>query len=271
MHSICYFECDVIRRLIMDAKNSGIEKNSLNLRRIFSNFFDWDDMDVTYGKVDLINKSIFTMPSSYEWFLIYYDDDLDLLTSQRIVPGIQYWSNYSSKHTDTLLKNSKRESKVDICTQYENVFELLSINSRRNLSFTDVMTLYKWKPIIAHYAERVWSQNQDVILPLREDIPLYEDSADNSSAVSVDSHPYIRFGNIQFTRKEIITIRLLLSDLKIEDISAIQRCSLTSEYARIQQIKEKLNCEQHSSVGLVNAFKDHGITLSSLDLFTVYP
>ncbi|CNJ86482.1 Uncharacterised protein [Yersinia mollaretii] len=255
----------------MDAKNSIIEKNSLNLRRIFSNIFDWDDMDVTYGKVDLINKSIFTMPSSYEWYLIYYDDDLDLLTSQRIVPGIQYWSNYSYKHTDTLLKNSKRESKVDICTQYENVFEVLSINSRRNLSFTDVMTLYKWKPIIAHYAERVWSQNQDVILPLREDIPLYENSEDNSSAALVDSHPYIRFGNIQFTRKEIITIRLLLSDLKIEDISAIQRCSLTSEYARIQQIKEKLNCEQHSSVGLVNAFKDHGITLSSLDLFTVYP
>lgn len=71
----------------MDAKNSRIEKNSLNLRRIFSNFFDWDDMDVTYGKVDLINKSIFTIPSSYEWYLIYYDDDLDLLTSQRIVPG----------------------------------------------------------------------------------------------------------------------------------------------------------------------------------------
>lgn len=258
----------------MDAKNSIIEKNSLNLRRIFSNLFDWDDMDVTYGKIDLFNKSILTMPSSYEWYLIYYDADLDLLTSQRIIPGIQYWSNYSSKHTDTLLKNRKRQSKVDICTQYKNVFELLSINSRRNLSFTDVMTLYKWKPIIAHYAERVWGQNQDVILPLREDIPLYENSVDNlhsASAEPVDFHPYIRFGNIQFTRKEIITIRLLLSDLKIEDISAIQRCSLTSEYARIKQIKEKLNCEQNSSVGLVNALKDHGITLSSLDSFTVYP
>lgn len=258
----------------MDAKNSGTEKNSLNLRRIFSNFFDWDDLDVTYGKVDLINKSIFTIPSSYEWYLIYYDDDLDLLTSQRIVPGIQYWSNYSSKHTDTLLKNNKRASKVDVCTQYGNVFELLSINSRYKLSFTDVMALYKCKPIISDYAHRVWKQSRDIILPLREKISTQKSVVKNphgSMGELLDTQPFMRFGNIRFTRKEMITIRLLLSHRKVKEISAIQGCSITTEHARIQKIKQKLDREHHSSGGLFNAFKDHGVTLSCLETLIAYP
>ncbi|WP_455433225.1 hypothetical protein [Yersinia aleksiciae] len=256
---------------MMDAKNNIIENNSFNLKRVFSHFFDWDDMDITYGELDLINKSVFTMPSDYEWYLTYYDSDLDLLTSERLVPGIQYWNNYSSKHAETLLKNSKRGIKIDICTQHENVFEILSVNSKRKLSIADVMEIYKWKPVISYYARRIWNQNPDVILPLREEIPIHEDIMDeeyNSTNESYDIRPYIRFGNIQFTRKEIITIRLLLSHITIDEIYSIQRCSVAAEHARIQLIKEKLGCEHHSLGGLLNAFKEQGITLSCLEILT---
>ncbi|WP_145520737.1 helix-turn-helix transcriptional regulator [Yersinia mollaretii] len=258
----------------MDAKNNVIEKNSINLRRAFSHCFDWNDMDITYGKVDLVNKCMYTIPSNYEWYLIYFDDDLDLLTSERIVPGIQYWKDYSSKFMGALLKNNKRETKVDICTQYGGVFELLSINSKRKLSFTDVMTIYKWKPIVSDYAHRVWKHTQDVILPLREKISIQKSvvkNPDSSVGELLDTQPFMRFGNVRFTRKEMITIRLLLSHRKVKEISAIQGCSITTEHSRIQRIKQKLDCEHHSSGGLFNALKDHGVTLSCLETLIAYP
>ncbi|MGP6379410.1 helix-turn-helix transcriptional regulator [Yersinia bercovieri] len=258
----------------MDGKNNTIEKNSINLRRVFSHNFDWDNMDITYGEVDLINKRMLTMPSNYEWYLIYFDNDLDLLTSERIVPGIQYWHDYSSKFMEVLSKNSKREAKIDICTQYDNVFELLSINSKSKLSFNDVMTLYKWKPIIADYAHRVWHQERDTILPLREEIPTYKELTNkkqDSTNDLLDVHPYMRFGNVRFTRKEMITIRLLLAHRKVKEIAAIQGCLITTEHARIQRIKKKLNCEHHSLGGLFNALKEHGITISCLETLITYP
>lgn len=258
----------------MDARNNVVEKCSLNLKRTFSNIFDWDKMDVSYVKVDLIDKCIFVMPSNYDWHLTYFDSDLDLNISERIVPGIQFWNHYSSKHTETLLRNSKREAKVDICTQYGRVFEILSINSKRKLSLPNIMTLYKWKPIVAFYAQNVWSQTQDNILPLREEISsnqhLMKD-ADGHFNESLNSDPYMRFGDVNFTRKEIITIRLLLSHKKVKEISSIQRCSVTSEKARIQRIKEKLNYGPNSLGGLFNALKEHGISLSCLEELTVYP
>ncbi|MBS0055827.1 hypothetical protein [Yersinia sp. Marseille-Q3913] len=258
----------------MDAKNNTVEKSSSNLRRVFSHVFDWDKMDVNYSKVDLSDKCIFAMPSSYEWHLIYFDNDLDLLISERVVPGIQYWHDYSSKYSDVFLKNNKIGLKVDICTQYKNVFELLSINSKINLSHADMMTIFKWKPIIAYYAHRIWNQEQDIILPLREDIPVPESILENYNSnpdESLDRYPYMRFGNIFFTRKEIITIRLLLSNRKAKEISAIQRCSVTTENARIQRIKEKLSCKHDSLIELIKTLKEHDITLSCLDRLTVYP
>lgn len=258
----------------MDAGNILVEKCSLNLKRTFSHVFDWDKMDVSYVKVDLIDKFIFAMPSNYEWHLTYFDNDLDLQISERIVPGIQYWNDYSSKYSKVLLRNKKRETKVDICTQYKNTFEILSINSKAKLSHADMMTIFKWKPIIAYYSNRVWSESLDNILPLREEIIIHKDSIEeeyDATDESVDICPYIRFGNIQFTRKEIVTIRLLLSYVKVDEISAIQRCSSTAEHTRIKLIKKKLNCKNNSPEELLNKLNEHGVTLPCLDRITVYP
>lgn len=52
----------------------------------------------------------------------------------------------------------------------------------------------------------------------------------------------MRFGEIIFTRKEMITIRHLLSHRKIKEIAAIQGCSLSVEQQRIHRIKEKVGC-----------------------------
>lgn len=87
----------------------------------------------------------------------------------------------------------------------------------------------------------------------------------------LDIHQYMRFGNIRFTRKEMITIRLLLSHCKVKEISYIQGCAEANEHKRIQRIKEKLGCPHVSSSGLFTVLKEHGITLACLETLVSYP
>lgn len=82
----------------------------------------------------------------------------------------------------------------------------------------------------------------------------------------LDTHKFIRFGNVVFTQKEMLTIRLLLSQYKLKEISYIQGCSETSEHKRIQNIKDKLGCPHASSSGLFKVLKEHGITLACLGI-----
>lgn len=97
------------------------------------------------------------------------------------------------------------------------------------------------------------------------------DRINNDSADILDIHQYMRFGNIRFTRKEILTIRLLLSHRKVKEISAVQGCSEASEHKRIQRIKEKLGCPHASSGGVFHALKENGITLACLDTLVSLP
>ncbi|MCW2257647.1 DNA-binding CsgD family transcriptional regulator [Providencia alcalifaciens] len=160
--------------------------------------------------------------------------------------------------------------KVDFCTQYGDIFEITSINSKKNLSLSDMMAIYKYRPIIADYAHKIWSQDPKIVLPVRANILLSPDemkNKDRTSSELLDSHQYMRFGNIRFTRKEVITIKLFLSHCRVKEISAIQGCSEASEHKRIQRIKEKLNCPYVSSSGLFNVLKEQGITLACLDIF----
>lgn len=192
--------------------------------------------------------------------------------SERLVSGIQYWSGYSNDFVKTLKKTEKNKLKVDFCTQYENIFEITSINSRKKLSLSDMMAIYKYRQIIADYAHKIWSQDPEVALPVRVNILLSSDeikNIDRTSSELLDAHQYMRFGNIRFTRKEVITIRLFLSDCRVKEISAIQGCSEASEHKRIQRIKEKLNCPYVSPSGLFNALKEQGITLACLETLII--
>ncbi|MEX6034522.1 hypothetical protein [Providencia hangzhouensis] len=64
------------------------------------------------------------------------------------------------------------------------------------------------------------------------------------------SSNYIRFGQLSFSNKEVLTIRLLLSHRNINEISRIQGCSEEDEYIRVNNIKKKLNCEMVSQKGM---------------------
>lgn len=258
----------------MDVNNKLMESNIKTMRTVFNNCFDFNCMDINYSLINIDKRIILTLPSNYEWHLIYWSDNLDLRISERIIPGIQYWCNYSLCYSETLSKNDKRESKVDICTQNGCVFEIMSVNSNRKLSTAEVLATLKYKPVISDFARKLWKhpKQQNILLPVRENICIHkiqkiEDVHDDA----INYHPYMRFGEIVFTRKEMITIRYLLSHRRTKEIAAIHGCSLSVERQRIHRIKEKMNCQYQPLSALFNALKIHGVTLSCMDIFITYP
>ncbi|CNI05067.1 Bacterial regulatory proteins%2C luxR family [Yersinia thracica] len=254
----------------MDVRNNTFETNSNNMRSTFAHCFDWDNTIVGHGVIDIVNQKIIAIDSDYEWHLLFWHDDLDLQISKRLTPGIQPWLNYPDSYINTLskFKNKKLRTQVNICTRHGSIFELTSLSSTGVLSSNDMMNFLKLKPTLSDYANQIWktkNNQQEISLPLRDNTIIDIIEPNETKSDSLDYHPYMRFGNIRFTQKEIITIRYLLSHKKVKEIAALQGCSATTIQTRINRIKEKLDCQNQSSAVLFKALKEHGVTLACLD------
>lgn len=252
----------------MNIKNTLIENACYEFKERFSNIFDWNEIDVTINKINTNNKSVNIISNNYEWQLMCWDDDLDLFVNERLKSKIQYWNFYSSPFKKTLAKAEKNKFKIDICCRYGDVFEITTINAKRELTLSDMIQFYSLKPILSDYAHRVWSKTPELLLPLRAYVPKPSNTSDikNSDRYQLSSeYKYFRFGDIRFTHKEMVTIRMLLASCRIKEISYHQGCSEACEHKRIQKIKEKLGCPYASSSGLFRALKEHGVTLACLE------
>lgn len=258
----------------MNIESIVLEKTFSDFSNEFSKYFDWNDIDLTFFSVDIKKKEYYISSSNYEWQLLCWADDLDLLISERLKSSIQYWSNYSDAYAETLKKTEKNQLKIDICSRYDDIFEITTINAKKQFSLSEILAIYKYRPIIADYSHYTWKKNPEIALPMRANIN--DDNGllgktKNLADEFINTHKHMRFGNIRFTRKEMITIRLLLSHCRVKEISYIQGCSEASENKRIQNIKEKLGCPYVSSSGLFTALKEQGITLACLETLIDLP
>ncbi|WP_272521563.1 hypothetical protein [Providencia sp. PROV202] len=245
-----------------------------NFKSEFSNIFDWNDVDITYFCIDIKNKNMHIASNNYEWQLVSIDNDIDKLVEERLKSSLQYWNNYSDSLQQILAKAKKNKFKVDFCNRYGNTFEITTVNSNKQLTFSDMLSIYKHRPIISEYAYQLWKKSPEVVLPMRANISLDTKLLGKTKNVTpelLNPHKYMRFGNIRFTRKEMITIRLLLSHCKVKEISYIQGCAEANEHKRIQHIKDKLGCPHVSSSGLFTALREHGITLACLETLIDLP
>ncbi|MEX9941308.1 hypothetical protein AB7Z36_13600 [Providencia rettgeri] len=258
----------------MNAESQVFEDVCSNFKNEFINIFDWHDVDVTYFCVDLKNKTMHIASNNYEWQLISLNSGLDLLVEERLKSSIQYWNNYPEVFMKILAKSKKSKFKVDFCNRYGSTFEITTVNSNKQLTLSEMLSIYKHRPMISEYAHQLWKKNPDVTLPMRANIPIKTQLLGQTKNVApelLNPQKYMHFGHIRFTRKEMITIRLLLSHCKVKEISYIQGCSEASENRRIQKIKEKLGFPYVSSSGLFTALKEQGITLACLETLIDLP
>lgn len=128
----------------MDVKSELLEKTCLDLTKNFSNYFNWNEIDLTLNHINIEAKEVYIISNNHEWQLMCWDDDLDLLVNERLNSGTQYWNNYSNAFKKTLAKADKRELKVDFCAKYGNTFEITTINSNRQLSLSDMMAIHRY-------------------------------------------------------------------------------------------------------------------------------
>lgn len=253
----------------MDIENNRMEKISTRMKLDLYNYFDWNDIGIHYTVINVDERNIYTLSSDYEWQLIYWHHDMDLSLKERLFAGVQYWSNYSDAYQKILTKLDKGNKKIDFCNRYNNLFEIFSLNANHKVPYDHLLSLYRWRSIVSEYAYEKWSENKTVALPLRQKIELDETAPIICRGNEISN--YIRFGQLSFSNKEVLTIRLLLSHRNINEISRIQGCSEATENKCILRIKEKLGCSYTSPSGLFQALKENGITLACLESLVSYP
>lgn len=246
----------------MNVESIEMEALSKNMRKDLFNYFDWDSFDVHYTVVDVDNKKIYALSSNYEWQLIYWHEDMDLNLDERLHVGIQYWKNYSNAYREILSKLDFKNKKIDFCNRYNNVFEILSVNSFETVPSLDLLSLCKWRTVMASYAYEKWNEDGYFPIPIRQEINVIQN--ENSLKGIKEVHDYIRFGNISFSNREILTIKLLLSHRSIKEISQIQGCTEAIETLRVENIKDKLKYKGEVNNKLFNVMEEHCITLNSL-------
>ncbi|WP_336193707.1 hypothetical protein [Providencia stuartii] len=243
-----------------------VEIMCFDMKNKFSGYFDWKEIDIEYARIDIKNEKINILTNNYGWIVILCENDLGLIFKDRLAPGIKCWSDYSELHKKTM--NKLYRDKIDICIKYGEIYEIFSIGYMNKLPIGSIMTLYTCRPIIADYAFLIWNKNKKATFNFKKNSHIEFDFPQKNNMTMSDLlniHGYMRFGDVRLTRKEIITIKLLLSQYKLKEISAYHGCSLFSEQKRIQRIKEKLDCSFTSASGLFHILKAKGITSAYLD------
>lgn len=246
----------------MNVESIEMEALSKNMKKDLFNYFDWDSFDIHYTVVDVDNKKLYALSSNYEWQLVYWHENMDLNLDERLHAGIQDWENYSYPYKTILSKLNFKNKKIDFCSRYNNLFEILSVNSSEAVPSLDLLSLCQWRTVMANYAYEKWNGDGYVPMPIRQEINIIK-NADSLKGVKEVSD-YIRFGNLSFSNREVLTIKLLLSHRNVKEISQIQGCTEAIESSRIEKIKWKLKYEGEVNNKLFNVMAEHCITLNSL-------
>lgn len=240
----------------MDVKNKFMEKTSLKFKRDFYYYLDENNIEVTCTRVDIPKNEINTISSNYEWVLNYWEEDLDLYLNERLTPGFKFWSGYSEHHNNIFFNDNDLKCRVDICMKYGRIYEIVSFKMKRELLIKDINQLFKLRGVFSDYANLNWYGKDKVILPLRSNL------SEDSCLISKDG---IFLGDVYLTRKELLSLKLLLSNKNINEVSAIQGNEVEDEIRIVSAILKKFGDD------FVKTLNYHGITLSILNLFCLYP
>ncbi|MDV5226683.1 hypothetical protein RZ760_012175 [Providencia rettgeri] len=237
-----------------------MEKASLKFKKDLHCYLDLNNIEATCTQVDIINNEINTITSNYGWLLSYWGKDLDLCLNERLIPGFKLWSNYSDHYNNKLLNKANLKCRADLCIKYGNIYEIISFKLKGNVSNKDIMYLYRIRGVLSEYAKLNWYGKDKVSLPLRIDV---------TENVKYTEEDKIYFGDFYLTRKEFLSVKLLLLNKSIDEISTIQGNGTSDELNRLDSIMKRLKGSAKGDI--IKTFRHNGITLPILNAFSLYP
>ena len=205
--------------------------------------------DVSYGYLNTKESFAHILPSNYDWFLFYYEQNLDLKAHSRLVTPRQCWKTVDSSLREALSYKFNGTHKLDISIYYDGIFEILSVQSQMSTHLIDNRALYKALHFLSHEASksRKAKNGDNYLIPLRDDklADIYRETSKPIFSSNKSDEKYLN--GIQFHGIEIETIRHLLSMKTIKEIAILFRCSEQLVRKRVFGIKQKLgNSHMHT-------------------------
>lgn len=230
------------------------------------------NFDISFSCINNGTSEVLTLSTDYEWHLEYWESGLDLKLAQRMHKGVHSWSSYDEKHLSTLKQYvPERMTKIDICTEHNSKFELLSFSSCREISLAEINYFIEVKPAISLLARKIWkSHDNKTALPLRCQ-PVNADFLIQKKAKCYQSKEFYQFGDIILTNREMKTIELLIRMRGVKEIANFHNCSGDVEKKRIANIKRKLNCEGLPLSSLFDALEKNGVIFTCMAHYITSP
>lgn len=257
----------------MDIHSPTQEKLSKHFKEQIHFSLGLSHFEVSFSLIDSMQKTILAASTDYQWHLGYWDANLDKKLSQRLVPGIATWDDYGRQHIDVLREyKSPDSSKVDICTQHDNLFELLSITLPAKANFRQISQLFSIKPAVSALASKIFKQHShEVLLPFRGQTKLASPVSflDKENRGLQHANTY-QFGDLRLTTLEMDTIRLLLMHRSIKEIANLHKCHEKVERKRLNNIKRKTGGEFYPMSYLFDQLQKHGVIQACLNSYIIF-
>lgn len=213
----------------MDINTPKQEQASFLFNKEIGKVFNLQSFDISYAFINISEKNIKAVSTNYLWHLRYWENDFDMRLNQRLSTGIREWSTYDNSYRN-LLKNYNpgKMYKLDITTETEDGYEIISINSSSDSTNNNVLVNCGNTNFFREKAKNTFLKLGDEIsLPLRFNHKCSK------------KEPPITFN---LTEMEIDTIVNLTKLKSVKEIALLHQCSESSERKRIEKIRRKLDC-----------------------------
>lgn len=233
----------------MNVDNIYIKKTASDLKRwSYSKLEKLGITDVGYGYLNTKQSYAQILPSNYDWFLYYYEQDLDLKAHSRLANSRQCWDTIEPSLQQALSYKCNGTYKLDISLYYDGIFEILSVHSKKPTHTIDNKHLYKTLHFLSHESSKIRNSKQGdkYLLPLRDEklTGIYRKTSKPILSLDIKDDRYL--DGIKFHSIEIEIIRHLLSMKTAKEIAVVFRCSEQLIRKRVFDIKQKLgNAHMH--------------------------
>jgi DNA-binding CsgD family transcriptional regulator len=216
--------------------------------------------EVNYTRFDTVKKTWMVMPSMYDWYCKFMEQDLDLHIAPRLIPGWRFWESedltFQNYQKFLNKKDVSNPNKCQIVSEIPYGFEMLAVSSYQRLTKHEQIPLERALRNLSYHASCVLKMKPNLLLDFRgaESIP-------SAKYIVQTEIPYQKsnFKGLILTAKEQLYIEYMLFNLTYKEIAYQQRCSETAVRKVVFNIKRKLGCEHLPVSKLLIKLNEYGV------------
>lgn len=123
--------------------------------------------DCTYSHCDMLNGTRTPITTSYDWYCIYSEKNMDLLLPQRIKQSGIYWSQHNRLYKEYQKFANDKFYKLDLFNKLDEGYEMLSLGCSRALTQAEYLKLKVLFKVISSEAKKIKQLKPNISIELR--------------------------------------------------------------------------------------------------------